>query len=268
MIYSNTDAQALKKLFREIGLNNPKGDLYKARTRKHQQVMAYIQQIEAAANKLSHKRPITILDCACGKSYVAFVLYHYFSVVLKRRVKIIGIDNNPDLIAKCQKTAENLKLSGLRFVCSDVEHFTVDEPIDIVYSLHACDKATDQTIAKGLSVGARVIFSVSCCQHSARKALSNHPLKPASRFQVYKERIVDIVGDSMRALLLEERGYGVKIYEFVASSQTPKNVMMRATKNAVRLPDRLAAEKRYQDMASSFGLEPYLKTLVDQETAA
>ena len=59
--------------------------------------------------------------------------------------------------------------------------------------------------------------------------MSKHPLISISRYSPYKERVVDMIGDSMRALLLEYFGYGVNLFEFTAAEQTPKNIRVGDT---------------------------------------
>jgi len=259
-------ATNLKALFREVGLYSPKEQFYPERVHKHKQVFAYIGQIKSAFSKLSTKRPIVLLDCGCGKSYLSFILYEYCKTVLDRQIRILGIDNNAELIAKCQKTAKELGFVNMEFYHSDVEKFKTDEAVDMVYSLHACDTATDQAIAKGVMLNAKYIFSVSCCQHSNRKKMAKHPLQSISRHQPYKERLVDMIGDSMRALLLERLGYGVKLFEFVATEYTPKNIMLRATKNTVKKQDKENAAANYNKLVAMFNFSPalenYLKTSV------
>jgi SAM-dependent methyltransferase len=256
------DLDNLTTLFREIGLYSPKNRFYQQRIRKHQQILAYIPQIAAAFSKLSTKRPIVMLDCGCGKSYLSFVLYEYCTAVLKRKVKLIGIDNNAELIDKCKRSAKALNFDNMYFYHAGIEEFKLNDSIDITYSLHACDVATDQTIAKGVKLGAKYIFSVSCCQHTNREKLRQHPLTRISRYQPYKERLVDMLGDSMRALLLEQLGYGVNIFEFVAAEQTPKNVMLRAVKNTVKKQDRTKAMAEYQRLVEMFGFAPKLEGLL------
>jgi len=258
----NFDIEKLKTLFREVGLYSPKGEFYTERVRKHKQVFAYIEQIQSAMNKLSRKRPVVFLDCGCGKSYLSFVLYEYCKTVLKRDVKIIGVDNNPELIKQCNQSAQALGFEGMRFYAADVQAFQTDETIDMVYSLHACDTATDQTIAKGINLGVKYILSVSCCQHTNRNNMEKHPLKSITRFQPYKERLVDMIGDSMRALLLEHSGYGVRLFEFVAAELTPKNIMLRGIRDTVKKEDREVAIGKYQQLADMFHFEPALKRLL------
>ena len=256
------DLDNLTTLFREIGLYSSTNRFYQQRIRKHQQIFAYIPQITAAFRKLSTKRPIVMLDCGCGKSYLSFVLYEYCTAVLKRKVKIIGIDNNAELIDKCKRAACALGFDNMHFYHDEIDEFTFDDNVDITYSLHACDAATDQTIAKGVKLGAKYIFSVSCCQHTNREKMSQHPLTSISRYQPYKERLADMLGDSMRALLLEQLGYGVNIFEFVAAEKTPKNVMLRAVKNAAKKQDRTKATAEYQRLVKMFGFAPKLEGLL------
>jgi SAM-dependent methyltransferase len=266
MTQLNFNSANLKTLFREVGLYSPKEQFYPERVHKHQQVFVYIVQIKTAFSKLSTKKPIVLLDCGCGRSYLSFILYEYCQTVLNRQIKIIGIDNNADLINKCKKTAQELGFENMEFYHSDVEKFKTDEIVDIVYALHACDTATDQTIAKGVMLNAKYIFSVSCCQYTNRKEMSKHPLQSISRHQPYKERLVDMIGDSMRALLLEHLGYGVKLFEFVAAEYTPKNIMLRAIKNTVKRQDKENAEDNYNKLVAMFNffpaLENYLREFV------
>jgi hypothetical protein len=179
--------------------------------------------------------------------------------VLNRKIKIIGVDNNADLIEKCTKTAEELGFENMEFHQANVGDFQPKSKIDTVYSLHACDTATDQTIAKAVSVGARYIFSVSCCQHTNRKNLTGHPLTSISRHKDYKERLTDMIGDSMRALLLEAEGYGISIFEFVAAKHTPKNIMLRGIKNTVKKANKEQALERYEELVNLFNMRPALE---------
>ncbi|MGD9152776.1 MAG: SAM-dependent methyltransferase [Gammaproteobacteria bacterium] len=252
----------LTTLFREIGLYNSENQFYHQRIRKREQIFAYIPQISAAFRKLSTKRPIVMLDCGCGKSYLSFVLYQYCTTVLKRKIKIIGVDNNAELIDKCNHSAKELGFANMQFYNFAIETFGTNDAIDIAYSLHACDLATDQTIAKGVQLDAKYIFSVSCCQHANRAKMSKHPLTSVSRYQPYKERLVDMLGDSMRALLLERLGYGVNIFEFVAAEKTPKNIMLRAVKNAVRKRDQIQAAIEYKRLVKMFNFAPKLEEML------
>jgi len=258
----NIDLEKLTPFFRKIGLYNPANQFYAKQVRKHQQILAYLPQIMAALNQLSTKRPIVLVDCGCGKSYLSFILYAYCSNVLKRPVKIIGIDRNPELIRQCKATAEALGFSNMHFYAGDLASVHIDEKIDITYSLHACDAATDHCIAKGINLGARYIFSVSCCQHTNRNKIRKHPLTKLTKHGPYKERLVDMINDSLRALLLEHKGYRVKIFEFINTEKTPKNIMLRATINAAKKQDTESAMSHYKKLTKLFNIKLKLEELI------
>lgn len=261
------DAGELKKLYQDIGLMNPVGGQYKERVGKSRQVYDYLAQILAALKKLSTKNEIVLLDCACGRSYLSFLVFYYCQEVLDRKIRIIGVDSNPDLILKCNNIAFELGYKNLSFYCSNIIDFKSEFKPDIVYSLHACNTATDQAIAKGIIEKAKYIMTVSCCQHAARGQIKKHPLASITRFKPYKERVADMVSDSMRALLLESLGYNVEIYEFTSSRNTAKNIMLRAVsgnRNEVR---EEMAEYEYQKLLNTFHIRPAAEKYLQTETA-
>lgn len=253
------NTEELSIIFKEIGLANKNGEDYKERLKKHKQIYDYLLHLNKAVERLSKKRDIILVDCGCGKSYLSFVANYYFSNVEKRRVKFICIDYNEKVIATSKSVADELGFDNMEFICDDI--FNVDFQIkpDIVYSLHACDTATDMTIAKGILEDAKYIMTVSCCQHTVRKQIKKHPLTSVTRHGVYKERVVDMVADSMRTLLLESKGYKVKVFEYVATSETPKNVMVRAVKiGAVSENRHMKILDNYMRLKQMFNVEPKL----------
>jgi trans-aconitate methyltransferase len=258
---SEINGSRFKKLFREIGLYNTNSEFYKQRAHKHQQVFSFILQIRSVLSKLSQKRPIVMLDCGCGRSYLSFILYEYCTKVLFRDVKIIGVDSNEALIRRCIQAAQDLKYTSMEFHCAPIDAFAPSEPIDIVYSLHACNTATDQALAKAIELEAKHIFSVSCCQHRNRNNLSEDVLRSISRHCSYKERLADMIGDSMRALLLEHFGYGIKLFEFTAAKYTPKNIMLRAERGGVRKVDQQNAMIEYRKLVDMFHFSTHLEDL-------
>jgi hypothetical protein len=260
----NINIKNINTIYNQIGLSNPNNNFYKGKEDKHQQVITYCAQIISIINKLSSKRDIVMLDCGCGKSYLSFILYAYCSMVLKRKIKIIGIDTNAyaSVIDKCKDSAEKLGFKNMYFDDVSITDFQTNSKIDIVYSLHACDTATDQTIALGIKHKAKYIFSVSCCQHTSRNKISGHPLTAVSRYQPYKERLADMISDSMRALLLESNDYGVRIFEFTSQKHTPKNIMLRAVRNQVKKKEKDIASINYNNLTKMFKFRPVLERLI------
>lgn len=253
----NVDAIELNEIFKIIGLANSSGETYHMRAHKHKQIFEYIKHIKKAIKRLSTKRELVLLDCACGKSYLSFLANYYLTRVENYRVRFIGIDINPHVINASREAAAKLGYNNMTFIQSDMMTAKLDTKPDIVYSLHACDTATDMTIAKGLLEGAQYILSVSCCQHSIRYGMKKHPLSAITKHGVYKERLADMLSDSMRTLLLESRGYKTKVFEFIDSAETPKNVMVRAVNTGpVAEAKYEMLMKQYRQLADIFHTEP------------
>jgi hypothetical protein len=119
--------------------------------------------------------------------------------------------------------------------------------LDVVIALHACDTATDDALHFALRRSADVIVVAPCCQHELRSQIDRrvvtlptsssstqqrHALADILRHAVYRERATETVTDAMRATLLEIAGYDVRVFEFVGSEHTAKNVMIAATKSS------------------------------------
>jgi len=260
----NFNVDEVKDLFTQIGLANPQGNEYNERRRKCGQLYDYFTIMKAALNKLSTKRTLTLLDCACGRSYLSFFLNYALQTMGRTNMRFIGIDTNGELIEKCRLTASNLHFSNMEFVNGSIMDCCVGDHIDIAYSLHACDTATDQTILKGIMANAHFILSVSCCQHFTRSQMKRHPLAGITRHTEYKERMNDMVSDSLRALLLEAHGYRVDIFEFTPSKSTPKNIMLRAEKINVTDEKKSQALREYMRLSNIFHVKPALETYLSQ----
>lgn len=252
----NFDKNEIKKIFSSIGLANENGIEYRERLKKHKQVYDYIVHLNKAMEKLSRKREIVFLDCGCGKSYLSFIANYYFTFIKKRNVKFICIDYNNHVILKSKEAMNELGFRNMEFICDDIFKVDLDIKPDIVYSLHACDTATDMTIAKGIVLDAKFIMTVSCCQHSVRNKMRNKTINSITRHGIYKERLADMVSDSMRALILELSGYKVSVFEYVPSSETPKNIMVRAMKSG--RPNSSSKERldnQYKKLKTTFNAD-------------
>ncbi len=257
------DCNNLNRVLSEIGLKNPNGDDYKERRKKYEQVFSFIDHLEKALDKLSTKREILLVDCACGKSYLSFIANYYFTQVQNRKVRFCCIDYNEQVIETSKRAAEALGFKNMNFICSDIFMVEFKENPDIVYSLHACDTATDMTIAKGVLEKSKFILTVSCCQHSVRESMKHHGLGSITKHGIYKERLSDMVADSMRALVLESQGYKVSLFEYVPSSHTPKNIMVRATRiGTVSSEKAMQKNQEYDALERIFNTQPKLNEFI------
>lgn len=253
------ETSELKDIFSAIGLASKNGKNYKDRLKKHKQIYDYLVHLKKAVDKLSRKRELILVDCGCGKSYLSFIANYYLTNIKERKVKFICVDYNKQVIESSKEAANELGLDNMEFICDDIFNIDFEVKPDIVYSLHACDTATDMTIAKGIMEDAKYIMTVSCCQHTVRKHFSKHPLKAITKHGVYKERFADMMADSMRTLILESKGYKVSLFEYVSSSETPKNIMVRAVKSG-NLSDKTyeTAVSNYIGLKNMFNIEPKL----------
>jgi hypothetical protein len=71
-----------------------------------------------------------------------------------------------------------------------------------------------------------------------------------------------MVGDSLRAMLLEMNGYQVDIIEFTSSRYTDKNIMLRAKKGQAK--NTSAIGEQYQQLSNTFHIKPSLEGYLQQ----
>lgn len=78
-------------LLREIGILTADGKLKNDMIRKYNQIDHYVELV-APMFEQDDSDEIVLLDCACGKSYLSFVMNYYIHEVLHRRCRVIGVD--------------------------------------------------------------------------------------------------------------------------------------------------------------------------------
>lgn len=214
----------------DLDVQTAEGTIVKSRYNKFKQINRYLEFVEDILPALSKERTIHIIDFGCGKSYLTFALYYYLHELKQLDVMITGLDLKTDVINKCNQLAERYGYDQLQFFQGDISTFQGAECVDMVVTLHACDTATDFAIKKAVDWGARVIFTVPCCQHEVNKQIENELLSPVFQYGLLKERISALLTDGIRANLLEEAGYETQVLEFISMEHTPKNILIRAVK--------------------------------------
>jgi hypothetical protein len=247
-------------VLREIGILTAEGKVKNDMIRKYNQIDHFVELIEALIKEQVDKDSITVLDCACGKSYLSFVLNFYIKEKLKKNCYFIGLDISEQVIASSKKMAQNLGYKNMEFHQVDIQNYQPTRKIDIVISLHGCDIATDMAIAAGVRYEAGGIIVIPCCH---RELLSQYEYKPFSeiiKYGVLKARIADALTDGIRGLLLEAMGYEASIVEYISPLDTPKNLMIRAVKKSAR--NRKAYEE-YLQLKESLGINPALARLLN-----
>ena len=213
----------------DLGVFTRDYQIVRAKYDKYRQINRFVELIDQAFRE-DGREELTILDFGCGKSYLTFVLYWYFAVKRRKKVRIIGYDLKADVVEHCNAVAAKYGYEGLRFVRADVSRDALyGEHVDMIVTLHACDTATDYALHYAIEKGADYIFSVPCCQHEINLQMQKGgELDVFLRHGIVRERMAALLTDEIRTLVLEDLGYTVDVIEFTDLENSPKNLMLRA----------------------------------------
>lgn len=213
----------------DLGVFTREGKIVRTMFDKFKQINRFVEILNDRFESYADDK-ITILDFGCGKSYLTFIVYYYFSVIKKVNVKIIGYDLKQDVVKNCNALAQKYGYKNLHFVVADVSKDKLaDEHIDCVISLHACDTATDHALFYAINHNVKYIFSVPCCQHEVNLSIKKGgELDSLLKYGIIKERTSALLTDAIRGMILEDCGYSVDVMEFVDLAHSPKNIMIRA----------------------------------------
>ena len=244
-----------------LGVQDAAGRIFDKKRSKFRQINRFLEMVADVKANIVSDDELYILDLCCGKSYLSFAVYYYFTQICGYRVTMDCVDLKQDVIAFCNSVAEKLNYTGLHFVAGDIRNFPIRRTPDLTVSLHACDIATDIVLAKGIDSGSRVILSTPCCHHEMM-----HQLKPQGKptdflmeHSILKQKFADAATDALRCKVLEIAGYDVTALELIDPEETPKNVLIRAVKRNGVNPQRVAQLKaEYQEICEMLGIHPYL----------
>jgi len=259
MLLQRDEKELLNSLFTALKLKNSNDDPGKDKSAKIEQIISYLEIIHSEVRKYSKKRNLIFIDSGSGKSYLSFLAYYYYSKIDKRPLTIHCIDRNQALMKKGEKLAQEFGFSGMNFHTCDITDFKLNSKVDLVYSLHACDTATDKTLYLGTVNNAACILSVSCCQHTIKKGFKNSRYSGITKHRVFKEKMLYMVADSLRALLLETEGYKTDVIEFTSTRNTEKNIMIRAKKSG---GEKASSMEEYKKIRDEFNISPELEKYI------
>ncbi len=253
-----------------LGITTAEGAVKKERQDKYKQINRYIEIIEGIVKDLyrlggNGQAGISVVDMGSGKGYLTFALYDYLSNVLHLDADIAGIEIRPGLVDACNDIAAAAKFTGLHFEKGTIAD-TALTATDMLIALHACDTATDDAIYKGIQANARVIICAPCCHKQIRKQMKpGNALSSITRHGILLERQAEMVTDAIRALLLESAGYTTKVFEFIETAHTPKNVMIVGIKNETGNTKKEEVLEKVKALKSLFNIkEHYLEGLLRQ----
>ncbi len=216
---------------RELGISDQNGRVHDKKQAKFRQINRFLELIRDAEAALPAEGVLNISDLCCGKSYLSFAVYHYFTELRHRTVRMVGVDMKAEVMEECAAIARRLDMEGLTFLCADIAAYAFEEregkDVHMVISLHACDIATDIVLDKAVEWGAKLILSTPCCHHDLNRRLNSPALAFIAEHSMLRQKLCDAATDALRLKKLEAAGYDVCALELIDPEETPKNIMLR-----------------------------------------
>jgi SAM-dependent methyltransferase len=257
-----------------IGISDHRGQVKPSRNAKYRQVEEFLRILEAtvgsalAAGQLpvpGTRAPLRVVDLGCGNAYLTFAAFAYLTRVRGLPVRMIGVD----VRAQSRRHNENLAAElgfaqELTFVEGTIAEADPGERPDVVLALHACDTATDEALARAVRWRAPVVLAAPCCHHDLQRQLRGAeppgPYRLVLQHGILRERLADVLTDTLRAALLRRHGYRVDVVEFVASRHTPRNVLLRAVHTGAAAGAEV--EDEYAGLLDQWGVRPALDRML------
>ncbi len=256
---------------REVGISDASGQIKPSRSDKYRQVEEFLRLLAPTLNsaieaghivKPTTSDPLTIVDLGCGHAYLTFAAHQYLRSI-GMEVKVFGIDVRTTSRDRNNEIAKRLGITdSIEFRAEEIANTTLVQA-DVAIALHACDTATDDAIAWAVKSDAKLLMIAPCCHHDIQSQLSDSP-EPWSlitRYGIMRERLGDLLTDSLRMQILKLRGYRVEAIEFIGGEHTPRNLMIRAVKTGA--PVEAIEVSRYEEMIGAWKVKPALARLLN-----
>lgn len=254
------------QVFKALDMTDILGRIKPSKMDKYKQVDEFLRLINQTLNsQLLPKDEINVVDLGCGHAYLTFAVQEFLTDKYSK-VLILGVDERQDSKQHNEKVAAKLKVDA-KFIAAKIAD-TPDQKVDIAIALHACDTATDDAIYWAVKNDAKVIMAAPCCMHELQTQIkdSPEPWELLTKYGLVKERLVDLITDSLRAQILKLLGFRVDIVEFIGGEHTARNILIRAVKTGA-VPTDLD-KQRYQQMINDWQIKPYLAQLLADELKA
>jgi len=242
-----------------LGVTTAEGKVRLGMEAKFRQIGRFVELLQHQLEPLKSPAapanfPFTLVDMGCGKGYLTFAACDWLRRAGWPGLVVRGIEARVELVDLGNRVARDSGFDQLRFESGSIADTELDRA-DVLVALHACDTATDDAIAKGVRAGAGLILVAPCCHQELRPQLKPPPvLAGALRHGILLERQAEFVTDALRAALLEWAGYDTRVFEFISTEHTGKNLMIAATKRA-RGGDREELASCVRELAGSYGIQ-------------
>ena len=254
------------QVFKALDMSDLLGRIKPSKMDKYKQVDEFLRLISQTLDTQELKQDqVSVVDLGCGHAYLTFAVGEFLKDKYKK-VSILGVDERDESKEHNEKVALKLKVEA-KFITAKISD-TPSQVVDIAIALHACDTATDDAIYWAVKNNAKVIMAAPCCMHELQTQIKEAPEPWAllTKNGVVKERLVDLITDSLRAQILKLLGYRVDIVEFIGGEHTARNILIRAVKTNQSSSD--IEKDRYQQILSQWQIKPYLAKLLDSELKA
>jgi len=254
------------QVFKALDMSDLLGRIKPSKMDKYKQVDEFLRLISQTLDSdLLKQDEISVVDLGCGHAYLTFAVGEFLKDKYKK-VSILGVDERDESKEHNEKVALKLKVEA-KFIAAKISD-TPNQVVDIAIALHACDTATDDAIYWAVKNNAQVIMAAPCCMHELQTQIKEAPEPWAllTKNGLVKERLVDLITDSLRAQILKLLGYRVDIVEFIGGEHTARNILIRAVKTNQSSSD--IDKDRYQQMLSQWQIKPYLAKLLAAELKA
>ena len=250
----------------EVGISDIHGQVKPSRQDKYRQVEEFLRILAPALESAisagqiktpSIDSPLEIVDLGCGNTYLTFATHQYL-MSKGMPVQVTGIDIREQARERNTEIAKKLGIEkSIEFKAEEIARVGGSD-VDIAIALHTCDTATDDAIAWAVKSKAGLILVAPCCQHDLQSKLKEipEPWPLVTKHGILKERLADILTDSIRAQILKLLGYRTDVIEFIGGEHTPKNLLIRGVKTEAK-PEQIEIV-RYQEMLKELRVVPAL----------
>lgn len=251
---------------REVGIADANGSIKPSKMDKYKQVEEFLRLLVPTLNDAiaaghihtpTDAHPLKVVDLGCGHAYLTFAAHQYLKSA-GIPVQVVGIDIRPASRDRNNAIAQSLGIdSSITFLAEEIGSTSQGEA-DVAIALHACDTATDDSIAWAVNGNVPLALFAPCCHHDiqAQMKVAPEPWSIVTRHGIMRERLGDLITDSLRIQLMKLHGYRVDAIEFIGGEHTPRNLMIRAVKTGAE-PEKGEVE-RYQSMIAQWGVTPVL----------
>jgi SAM-dependent methyltransferase len=254
------------QVFKALELSDLLGRIKPSKMDKYKQVDEFLRLInQTLESDLSKEHELSVVDLGCGHAYLTFAVQEFLKNRYKK-VSILGVDERIDSKEHNEKVAAKLKVDA-KFIAAKIAN-APDQRVDIAIALHACDTATDDAIYWAVKNQAKVVMAAPCCMHELQTQIKDapEPWELLTKYGLVKERLVDLITDSLRAQILKLLGYRVDIVEFVGGEHTARNILIRAIYTGAK-PAQIEIT-RYEELLQQWQIKPYLAKLLASELKA